>query len=62
MINNIYVDMLATKIYNKDINPLTKEEFSIEDVIKEEYKNPILEKIEELKKEILNKIDEKVVI
>lgn len=52
MISNIFVEMLAIKIKNKEINPNTGEEFKIEDIKKEEYRNPILEKIEELKEGI----------
>lgn len=50
MINNIYVEMLATKIFMKEINPNTKEGFKIEDIKREEYKQPILLKVEELEK------------
>ena len=50
MVNNIYVEMLATKIFTKEINPNTGQEFKIEDVKKEDYKQPILLKIEELEK------------
>lgn len=50
MINNIYVEMLATKIFLKEINPITKQVFKIEDVKKEEYKQLILLKVEELEK------------
>ena len=48
MINEIYVEMLATKIQTKEINPNTNEAFKIEDILKEEYKEPILNKIKEL--------------
>lgn len=48
MINNIYVDMLAIKIFNKEINPITKEVFKIDDIKKEEYKTPVLIRIKEL--------------
>lgn len=48
MINPIYVDMFAYKIFNKEINPLTQKEFCIEDVKKEEYKQPVKQKIEQL--------------
>lgn len=50
MINNIYVEMLATKIFLKEINPKTGQDFKIEDVKKEEYKQPILLKVAELEK------------
>lgn len=48
MINEIYVEMLAAKIFTKEINPNTKQVFKTEDIKKEEYKQPILLKIEEL--------------
>lgn len=48
MINNIFVEMLAYKIFNKEINPNTSKEFVINDVKKEEYKPYILERIKEL--------------
>lgn len=51
MINQIYVDMLAYKIFTKEINPLTGKPFAIEDVKKEEYKPYILEKIKVLEEE-----------
>lgn len=51
MINQIYVDMLAYKIFTKEINPLTDKPFEIEDVKKEEYKPYILEKIKVLEEE-----------
>lgn len=55
MINNIYVEMIATKIFLKEINPNTGQPFKIEDIKKEEYKQPILFKIEELSlKEVNN--------
>lgn len=48
MINNIYVGMLAMKIFNKEINPKTGLEFNIEDVKIEEYKFYVLEEIKKL--------------
>lgn len=51
MINNIYVDMLAIKIFTEEINPMTREKFKIDDIKIEEYKAPVLIKIKELEKE-----------
>lgn len=51
MINPVFVDMFAYKIFSKEINPLTNKEFIIEDVKKEEYKQPILNKIKNLEDE-----------
>lgn len=48
MINNTYVEMLAYKIFLKQINPNTSKEFTIEDIKKEEYKQPVQVKISEL--------------
>lgn len=48
MINNIYVEMLANKIFNKEINPNTKDIFKVDDIKKTEYVNPILDRINEL--------------
>ncbi|MGL5086284.1 MAG: hypothetical protein ACRC68_11320 [Clostridium sp.] len=53
MINNMYVEILAIKIFIKEINPNTNNEFKIDDIKKEEYKQPILDKIKELEKERL---------
>lgn len=53
MVNNIYVEMIANKIFLKEINPNTNEEFKIEDIKKEEYKQPILDKIKELEKDVI---------
>lgn len=49
MINPVFVDMLAIKIFTKEINPLTNKPFEINNIKKDEYKQPILNKIEELK-------------
>lgn len=51
MINKVYVNILADKIINKEINPITNDVFKIEDIKKEEYKEPVIEKIEVLKQE-----------
>lgn len=48
MINNIYVEMLANKIFNKEINPNTKDIFKVDDIKKTEYVNPILDRINKL--------------
>lgn len=53
MIKNIYVEMLAIKIFSKEINPITNEVFNINDVKKEEYKVPILERIKKLESEVI---------
>lgn len=53
MIKNIYVEMLAIKIFSKEINPITNEVFNINDVKKEEYKVPILERIKILESEVI---------
>lgn len=51
MINIIYVEMLAIKIYKKEVNPMTSLPFVIGDVKIETYKKPILDKIKELELE-----------
>lgn len=54
MINKIYVDMLALKIFNTEINPTTNKPFEINDIKKEEYKEPVslrIVELENLKKE-----------
>lgn len=54
MINVNFVNMLADKIFSKEINPKTELPFTIDDVKKEEYKPYILDRInllEEAKKE-----------
>lgn len=51
MINNIYVEMLATKIFNKEINPATENPFILEDIKKEEYKAPVQEMVDKFIKE-----------
>lgn len=52
MINNIYVEMLATKIFAKEINPKTGLEFNIEDVKKSDYISPVLDRIKQLEVDI----------
>lgn len=51
MINNIYVEMLAIKIFNKEINPTTGKPFIVEDIKKEEYKTPVQEMVDKFIKE-----------
>lgn len=48
MISEFYVECLAKKIINKEINPYTNNSFCIEDIKKEEYIVPVLEKIKEM--------------
>ena len=48
MINNFYVECLAKKIINKEINPYTNNLFCLEDIKKEEYIEPVKIKIEEM--------------
>ena len=48
MINEFYVECLANKILTKEINPYTNNPFCIEDIKKEEYIVPVLEKIKEM--------------
>lgn len=55
MISEFYVECLAKKIINKEINPYTDNPFCIEDIKKEEYIAPVLEKIKEMG-EIQNEI------
>ncbi|MGL5327870.1 MAG: hypothetical protein ACRDD7_01290 [Peptostreptococcaceae bacterium] len=50
MVDNNFVEMLAFKILNKQINPNTNNPFTIDDIKKEEYKNPVKLKINELEK------------
>lgn len=51
MINKIYVDIFAYKIFTKELNPLTSKPFTIDDVKKQEYKPYILDKIKLLNEE-----------
>lgn len=48
MINEIYVISLANYIKNGVINPKTNNPFCLEDIKKEEYIVPVLEKIKEM--------------
>lgn len=48
MISEFYVECLAKKIINKEINPYTNNPFCIEDIKKEEYIEPVKMKIEEM--------------
>lgn len=48
MINEIYVISLANYIKNGVINPKTNKPFCLEDIKKEEYIAPVLEKIKEM--------------
>lgn len=48
MINEIYVEMLATKIFDGEMNPNTSLPFMIEDIKKEEYIEPVKAKLEEM--------------
>lgn len=48
MINKFYVECLAKKIINKEINPYTNNPFCLEDIKKGEYIAPVLEKIKEM--------------
>lgn len=48
MINEIYVISLANYIKNGVINPKTNNPFSLEDIKKNEYIAPVLEKIKEM--------------
>lgn len=48
MISEFYVECLANKILNKEINPYTNNPFCIEDIKKEEYIEPVKMKIEEM--------------
>lgn len=50
MVDNNFVEMLALKILSKQINPNTSKEFCINDIKKEEYKEPVRLKIKELDK------------
>lgn len=58
MVNQVYVEMLAYKIFLKQINPNTQKEFTVDDVKKEEYKNPVLEFVNKLKLESEAKKDD----
>ena len=48
MINEFYVECLANKILNKEINPYTNNPFCLKDIKKEEYIEPVKMKIEEM--------------
>ncbi|MDU4787676.1 hypothetical protein [Clostridium paraputrificum] len=48
MINEIYVISLANYIKNGVINPKTNNPFCLEDIKKDEYIAPVLEKIKEM--------------
>lgn len=48
MINEIYVISLANYIKNGVINPKTNTPFCLEDIKKDEYIAPVLEKIKEM--------------
>lgn len=48
MISEFYVECLAKKIINKEINPYTNNPFCLEDIKKEEYIEPVKVKIEEM--------------
>lgn len=48
MINEFYVECLANKILTKEINPYTNNPFCIEDIKKEEYIEPVKQKIIEM--------------
>lgn len=48
MISEFYVECLAKKIINKEINPYTNNPFCLEDIKKEEYIEPVKMKIEEM--------------
>lgn len=48
MINEFYVECLANKILNKEINPYTDNPFCIEDIKKEEYTEPVQKLINEM--------------
>lgn len=48
MISEFYTECLAKKIINKEINPYTNNPFCLEDIKKDEYIAPVLEKIKEM--------------
>lgn len=48
MINEFYVECLAKKILTKEINPYTNNPFCLEDIKKEEYIEPVKQKIMEM--------------
>nr|WP_295684631.1 hypothetical protein [uncultured Lachnoclostridium sp.] len=48
MISEFYVECLAKKIINKEINLYTDNPFCIEDIKKEDYIEPVKMKIEEM--------------
>lgn len=60
MINQIYVDLLSLKIFTNEINPKTNFAFSIDDILREEYKQPVLDKIKILVEEQSRKESNKV--
>lgn len=48
MISEFYVECLSKKIINKEINPYTNNPFCLEDIKKEEYIEPVKQKIMEM--------------
>lgn len=60
MVNNIYVEMLALKILNEEINPATNKPFVLEDIKKEEYKSPVKTRLDILIKEREDKENETI--
>ena len=48
MISEFYVECLAKKMINKEINLYTNNPFCLEDIKKEEYIEPVKMKIEEM--------------
>lgn len=51
MVDNNYVEILAIKIFTNEINPKTGKPFILEDIKKEEYKQPVSERIKQLDEE-----------
>lgn len=60
MVNNIFVEMLALKILNEEINPVTNKPFVLEDIKKEEYKSPVKTRLDILIKEREDKENETI--
>lgn len=58
MISEFYTECLAKKIINKEINPYTNNPFCLEDIKKEDYIAPVLEKIKEME-DLDNEISKK---
>lgn len=52
-IDSNYIDMLAYKIFSKKVNPYTHKAFEVEDIQKQEYRIPVIEKIKELEEAAL---------